>query len=117
MSMELSELAFFTDNVSKMTEFYQKFLGKAPDYSSQTMTMFTLGGVTLLIHARYTPAAAELPPDNHFAFKVGDVDSVSRQLLEKGLSLEHPPRDYDWGRSAYLRDPDGQLIELAQDEG
>lgn len=113
--MELSELAFFTDNVTKMTEFYQGLLGRAPDYSSQNMAMFTLGRVTLLIHARYTPAATDLPPDNHFALKVGDVDSACRQLLEQGLSLEHPPRDYDWGRSAYLRDPDGQLIELAQE--
>ena len=24
------------------------------------------------------------------------------------------PRDYPWGRSAYLRDPDGRLVELAQ---
>ncbi|HWR64518.1 MAG TPA: VOC family protein [Bellilinea sp.] len=113
--MELSELTFFTDDVTKMTGFYQRLFGKAPDYSSQNMTMFTLGGIMLLIHARYTPSAADLPPDNHFAFKVEDVDSVSRQLLEQGLTFEHPPRDYDWGRSAYLRDPDGQLIELAQE--
>jgi len=113
--MILSELAFFTDNVSKMTEFYQRLLGKAPDYFSQNMTMFSLGEVTLLIHANYTPATADLPPDNHFAFKVEDVDFACNQLLEQGLSLDHPPRDYDWGRSAYLRDPDGQLIELAQD--
>lgn len=113
--MELSEIAFFTADVTKMSEFYQKLLGKAPDYSSQNMALFTLGRVKLLIHARYTPAAADLPPDNHFAFKVEDLDSASRQLLEHGISLEHPPRDYDWGRSAYLRDPDGQLIELAQE--
>ncbi len=31
--MELSELAFFTDDVGKMTAFYQKLFGKAPDYA------------------------------------------------------------------------------------
>lgn len=113
--MKLSELAFFTDNVAKMTEFYQVLLGKTPDYSSQSMTLFTLGGITLLIHAKYTPAVTDLPPDNHFAFKVENVDFSCRQLQEQGISLDHPPRDYDWGRSAYLRDPDGQLIELAQE--
>jgi len=112
--MELSELAFFTDDVAKMTEYYQRFLGKVPDYTGPNITIFTLGRVTLLIHARYSLAKGDLPPDNHFAFKVEDVDSACRLLVERGLTLEHPPRDYDWGRSAYLRDPDGQLIELAQ---
>jgi hypothetical protein len=26
--------------------------------------------------------------------------------------MEVSPKDYYWGRSAYLRDPDGQLIEI-----
>lgn len=112
--MELSELAFFTDDVVGMTEFYQKLLGKAPDYAGQNMTLFTLGAITFLIHARYSPADNDLPPDNHFAFKVEDVDAACARLVQQGLSLEHPPHNYDWGRSAYLRDPDGQLIELAQ---
>ncbi|HEY4692952.1 MAG TPA: VOC family protein [Bellilinea sp.] len=112
--MELSELAFFTDDVAGMTEFYQKLLGKVPDYAGQNMALFTLGSVTFLIHARYTPADDDLPPDNHFAFKLSDVDAASAGLVQQGLNLEHLPRDYDWGRSAYLRDPDGQLIELAQ---
>ena len=25
------------------------------------------------------------------------------------------PRAYPWGRSAYLRDPDGRLVELAEE--
>ena len=26
--------------------------------------------------------------------------------------VEIPPQEYYWGYSAYLRDPDGQMIEL-----
>ena len=48
--MELSELAFFTDDVGKMTAFYQKLLGKAPDYADPRMAIFTHGKVTFLIH-------------------------------------------------------------------
>jgi catechol 2,3-dioxygenase-like lactoylglutathione lyase family enzyme len=35
-------------------------------------------------------------------------------LLADGCALLLEPRDYSWGRSAYLRDPDGRLVELAQ---
>jgi catechol 2,3-dioxygenase-like lactoylglutathione lyase family enzyme len=34
--------------------------------------------------------------------------------VSNGLRLLVEPRDYPWGRSAYLRDPDGRLVELAQ---
>jgi catechol 2,3-dioxygenase-like lactoylglutathione lyase family enzyme len=112
--MELSELAFFTGDVGKMTAFYKKLLGKAPDYADPRMAIFTHGNMTFLIHTRYVQASGDLPPDNHFAFKVDDLDTACDHMIQQGLSLEHPPHDYDWGRSAYLRDPDGQLIELAQ---
>jgi len=42
------------------------------------------------------------------------------QLFEKAMQIVRKarvePRDYQWGRSAYLRDPDGRLVELAQTE-
>ena len=43
-----------------------------------------------------------------------DVDAAVQQLVDSGITVEIPPRDYYWGRSAYLRDPDGHLIELIQ---
>ena len=112
--MELSEIAFFTDDVTKMTEYYRRLLGKAPDVADEDIAIFTVGGVSLLIHTKFTTGESSLSPENHFAFSVEDLDAACAQLLEQGLSLEVAPRDFDWGRSAYLRDPDGQLIELSQ---
>ena len=48
--------------------------------------------------------------DLFHAYTVDDVDRTCRELAEKGMSLETEPRDYYWGRSAYLRDPDGNKI-------
>lgn len=112
--MELSEIAFFTNDVKKMSEYYRRLLGKAPDVADEDIAIFKVGGVSLLIHTNYKTGAGDLTPENHFAFKVNDLDAACAQLVEQGLSLEVAPRDFDWGRSAYLRDPDGQLIELSQ---
>ena len=112
--MELSEIAFFTDDVIKMTEYYRRLLGKAPDVVDEDIAIFKVGGVSLLIHTKSTTGESDLSPENHFAFSVNDLDAACAQLAEQGLSLEVAPRDFDWGRSAYLRDPDGQLIELSQ---
>jgi catechol 2,3-dioxygenase-like lactoylglutathione lyase family enzyme len=111
---QLSELAYFTDNVSGMTAFYQRLLGTAPVAQSPGMAIFRVGGAQVLIHKTYTPGPGDLPPENHVALAVPDVDAACAALAEQGLTVEIAPRDYDWGRSAYLRDPDGHLIEMNQ---
>jgi catechol 2,3-dioxygenase-like lactoylglutathione lyase family enzyme len=114
--MKLAEIAFFTDNVSRMTDFYRRLFGIEPVASSETMAIFFAGETKIFIHYKYAPKNGELPPENHFAFKVEDVDTVCNALMGQGLTLEIPPQDFYWGRSAYLRDPDGHQIELIKTE-
>ena len=112
--MKLVELAYFTDDVPSMAEFYQRLLGAAPVAASDGMAIFAVGDTRIFIHHRYTPASGELPPLNHIALAVPDVDSACAELAAQGMSIDIPPQDYYWGRSAYLHDPDGHLVELAQ---
>lgn len=112
--MKLNEIACFVSNVPATTAFYRALLGHEPVAESDGMAIFLVGETKLLIHEHYAPGEGELPPENHVAFAVPDVDDACARLTAEGLVLEIPPRDYYWGRSAYLRDPDGQLIEIAQ---
>jgi lactoylglutathione lyase len=55
-------------------------------------------------------------PAFEIGFKVDDVDAAIEELVGHGAALAVPPTDRFWGqRTAYVRDPDGHLIELAQD--
>lgn len=47
-------------------------------------------------------------------FSVDDVDAEVEGIRKLGWQIEHEPRNFpEWGyRGAYLRDPDGTLIEL-----
>jgi uncharacterized glyoxalase superfamily protein PhnB len=45
---------------------------------------------------------------------VEDVDAACASLIKQGLTLEIPPKDYYWGRSAYLNDPDGHMLEITK---
>lgn len=110
--MDLVEMAYFTDNVKEMTDFYRKLLNSEPVHASNDMAIFMNGKTKIFIHKMYAPDEGELPPNNHIAFAVDDVDAACSELRERGLKLEVPPADYYWGRSAYLRDPDGQQIEV-----
>jgi catechol 2,3-dioxygenase-like lactoylglutathione lyase family enzyme len=114
--MNLTELAYFTDNVKEMTDFYQRLLGERPVAQSEQMTIFAVGGVRLFIHYRYPLQQGELRAENHIAFQVENVDEACRELVKQGLTVEIAPHNFYWGRSAYLRDPDGHQIEITQKE-
>lgn len=112
---KLVEIARFTDNLAQMVDFYQTFLQVEPVAQSEGMAIFMVGETKLFLHKTYTPAEGELPPENHLAFTVADVDAVCQQMAAQGLNIEIQPKAYYWGYSAYLRDPDGQMIELIQE--
>ncbi len=112
--MHVVELAYFTDDVAAMAAYYRTLLNAEPVTASDSIAIFQAGATTILIHETYTPKEGELPPRDHTAYAVADVDATCAELAQRGLTIETPPRDYDWGRAAYLLDPDGHLIELIQ---
>lgn len=70
-----------------------------------------------LDRASLDPPAADAP-GFEIGFKVDDVDAAYQQLVDLGAQPEVAPTDRPWGqRTAYLRDPDGHLVELAQQIG
>lgn len=110
--MKLIEIAKFTDKVAEVSRFYRQLLGVEPVAESPDMAIFINNGVKIFIHKMYEAGMSDLPPEDHIAFAVEDVGETCEDLRTRGLKVEAPPNDYYWGRSAYLRDPDGQLIEL-----
>jgi lactoylglutathione lyase len=47
----------------------------------------------------------------HLAFAVDDIYASCRRLMDKGVTINRPPRD---GRMAFVRSPDNISIELLQ---
>jgi catechol 2,3-dioxygenase-like lactoylglutathione lyase family enzyme len=110
---EVVEIALFTDDVDGLRAFYERVLLAAPEASWPGGAVYAAGPVKLLVHER--SATADGPPDeDHVAIGVADVDSACLELGRHGIDVLVEARDYPWGRSAYLRDPDGRLVELAQ---
>ena len=47
----------------------------------------------------------------HLAYRVDDIYALCQSLLDKGVTINRPPRD---GHMAFIRSPDGISIELLQ---
>jgi catechol 2,3-dioxygenase-like lactoylglutathione lyase family enzyme len=110
---KLAELAMFTDQVAETTAFYERMLGAPPTFKADDIAVFKLpGDITLLIHKKYPSSDGQPPNQDHLAFAADDVHSASDELVQQGLTLLLEPRQYDWGVSAYLRDPDGRMVEV-----
>jgi catechol 2,3-dioxygenase-like lactoylglutathione lyase family enzyme len=108
------EVALFTDDVEPVKAFYAELLGALPVAEWPGGAIFSAGGAKVLVHER-TAAVEDGPPnEDHVALGVLDLDQVCRELVELDFPFLLEARDYPWGRSAYLRDPDGRLVELAQ---
>ena len=108
----LTELALFTADVAGITDFYERVLGIAAAEQSDRHAVFTLGDLVLRIHVAVEPAPGDPPADDHVAFTVAGLEEHAAALAGAGITVDGP-RDLPWGRSAYVRDPDGRLVELA----
>jgi lactoylglutathione lyase len=50
----------------------------------------------------------------HLAYEVDDIYATCQQLMDRGITINRPPRD---GRMAFIRSPDKISIELLQKGG
>ncbi len=48
----------------------------------------------------------------HLAYRVDDIYKLCQHLMDRGVTINRPPRD---GHMAFVRSPDGISIELIQD--
>jgi catechol-2,3-dioxygenase len=105
----IAEVALFTEDLPGLTAFYERLLGRAPD-SNESHASFELHGTTLFIHVAGTEGVQGAPNEDHVAFAL-DQGGAAERAREAGVQVVGP-RDFYWGRAAYLRDPDGRALEL-----
>jgi catechol-2,3-dioxygenase len=106
----IAEVALFTGDVPGLAAFYERLLGRPPDSSSESHASFDLHGTTLFIHVAGSDGVEGAPNTDHVAFTL-DQDEAVERVRAAGAEVVGP-RDFYWGRSAYLRDPDGRAVEL-----
>ena len=110
----IGEIALFTERRRATAAFYRDLVGAPPVAEWPGGALFAVGSSKLLVHERAAAMDDGPPNEDHFAISVDDLDEACAELVARGSAFLVEPRDYPWGRSAYLRDPDGRLVELSQ---
>ena len=112
-------------DLDRALHFYVDVLGLPLGHRSGPYAQLATGTTRVALYQRDAMAAtlgrpliipAEDAPGFELGFKVDDVDAAFAALAAEGTPAAAPPTDRPWGqRTAYVRDPDGHLIELAED--
>ena len=91
---------------------YASFVSQAGEMSN--IALFKREAMAEAIGASTLPLEAACQDRAMLIIGVADVDAEYRRMQKLGVTLAAEPKDYPgWGmRSAYVRDPDGNLIEL-----
>jgi lactoylglutathione lyase len=122
----LDYVILVVEDMDRALQFYTGVLGLKLGHRSGDYAQLDTGSTRLGLYSRSAMAktldqSLEMPTANapgfEIGFKVADVDAVFNELVTRGAVPVMPPTDRFWGqRTAYVRDPDHHLIELAQDQ-
>jgi catechol 2,3-dioxygenase-like lactoylglutathione lyase family enzyme len=115
------------EDVDRALGFYCGLLGLPLGHRSGPYAQLETGVTRVAFYERTAMAetlGSELEPPSpnapafELGFKVDDCDVAYDELVTAGATPALAPADRPWGqRTAYVRDPDGHLVELAQDLG
>jgi catechol 2,3-dioxygenase-like lactoylglutathione lyase family enzyme len=113
------------EDLDRAVGFYCDVLGLPLGHRSGAFAQLATGVTRVALYERPAMASTlgrELEPPSpdapgfELGFKVDDCAAAYAELVAAGATPAVPPTDRPWGqRTAYVRDPDGHLVELAED--
>lgn len=121
----LDYVVLIVSDLGRSVAFYQGTLGFRLQHRAERFAQLDAGGTRLGLYTREAmqetlgrpldppPASA---PAFELGFKVDDCDAAFAELVRAGAPSAARPTTRFWGqRTAYVHDPDGNLIEIVQD--
>ncbi|BAJ72987.1 lactoylglutathione lyase [Microbacterium testaceum StLB037] len=122
--MPFASLRIVTDDLDALVAFYERVTGQQAERPAAVFAQFSGPGAKLAIASTATVAmldGALVPAANRsvfIEFEVDDVDAAFAALPLEGEDIVLEPTTMPWGnRSALIRDPDGNVVNLFRTPG
>jgi lactoylglutathione lyase len=117
----LDYVILYVADLDRALGFYGSLLGVEGQRRSDTYAELRLANAKLGFYLRDAlPDLIGRPvgsgPEAEVLFVVDDVDAEAERLRDEGSRILSGPVDRPWGhRTLHLEDPDGHVVELAQE--
>lgn len=121
MRRRLDYVILYVAHLERSVAFYRDVIGLALRFSERGYAEFAMANLKFaLLEAEQVPAligsGAGVAPSCEVLFLVEDVDAEAARLRERGARVLSGPVDRPWGhRTLHVADPDGHVVELAQE--
>ena len=129
-SMRFGYTILYVRDVAASLDLYERAFGQERRFVHDSGDYAELDtGATTLAFASHGLAASNLPdvlgsdgdrtePAFEVCFVTDDVGAAFQRAVREGAEAVHPPQTKPWGQDvAYVRDPDGNLVEIASPVG
>lgn len=123
--MKIDAIGLFVDDMETMVSFYREVMKTAADWDGGPYAEFQTEGARLMMFGRrdfeaMTSQAYDYPKGLNGTMEIAfdfpcfsDVDQEYGRLIEAGARAVFGPATMAWGqRTAYIADPEGNLIEI-----
>jgi catechol 2,3-dioxygenase-like lactoylglutathione lyase family enzyme len=124
---EVGAIILFVADLARSKTFYRDELGLEVQFEDDESVGFKINGLAFIVlqvdraHVQLQGEPTATPRAGATAFLTSftdDVDALHADLVERGIDFFQDPTDQPWGvRTAYFKDPDGHVWELAQPTG
>jgi catechol 2,3-dioxygenase-like lactoylglutathione lyase family enzyme len=124
---DVGAIILFAEDLQRSKAFYHGVLGLDVEFEDDASVGFSIEGLAFIVlqvdRARVqlqgeptaTPGAGATAFLTTFT---DDVDALHANLVERRVHFFQSPMDQPWGmRTAYFKDPDGHVWEIAQPIG
>jgi predicted enzyme related to lactoylglutathione lyase len=108
--MRLAYGIFYTNNISRISEFYQNIIGFNKVFGDERFIAFSVGDALLGIKAVEMPR--EIPGHQSIIIEVENVDELYESLKQKEVTFDKEISDEEWGRNFSILDPDLNKVEF-----
>ena len=121
---DVGAIILFVEDLARSRAFYRDVLGLDVEFEDAESVGFKIKGL-FFIALQVDRARVQLQGEPTATPRAGataflttftdDVDALHADLLDRGIDFFQNPADQPWGvRTAYFKDPDGHVWEIAQ---
>jgi catechol 2,3-dioxygenase-like lactoylglutathione lyase family enzyme len=125
MLLACSHVVLASDDVPRITRFFERAFGLAPRFENEMFSEFVLPSKFRLAFFKPVGASARAfraeasREGSALGLTVSDVDALFQTLTALGadaaIALSGPPKEHPWGEKSFLlTDPDGNRWEITQ---